>query len=196
MVRLCVVLLAAGCGSPAGRGDGRPGHLAGSRAELWQGDGGQAAGIWLDRLQMTSASTGWALRSTASPWSTKAGYLVPARTTDGARTWTDVTPPAALALLKTPGATVRLNALGGNRAWLAVTAATTGSSALLPTVVFGTGDGGRTWTGSAPFQVPAPVSLLSFAGPDDGWLLASYGGTMERTRSGCTGPPTRGGAGR
>jgi len=127
---------------------------------------------------MTSASTGWALRWTVSPWSTQAGYLVPARTTDGARTWTDVTPPAALALLKTPGATVRLDALGGNRAWLAVTAARTGSSSPLLTVVFGTGDGGRTWAGSAPFQVPAPVSLLSFAGPGDGWLLASYGGTM------------------
>ena len=145
---------------------------------------------------MTSASTGWALRWTVSPWSTQAGYLVPARTTDGARTWTDVTPRAAVALLKTPYSTVVLDALDANRAYLAVTAATTQDSGPHPTVVFGTGDGGRTWTESAPFQAPAPASLLSFAGPDDGWLLASYGGTMGQTPSGCTGPPTRGGAGR
>jgi hypothetical protein len=136
------------------------------------------APVWLDWLQMASASTGWALRSTVSPWSTQAGYLVPARTTDGARTWTDVTPPAAVALLAAPDATVVLDALGGNRAFLAVTAAARQNSALVRTVVFGTGDAGRTWAESAPFAVPAPASLLSFAGPGDGWLLASSGGSM------------------
>jgi hypothetical protein len=135
------------------------------------------APAWLDSLQMTSASTGWALRSTVSPWSTQAGYLVPVRTTDGARTWTDVTPSAAAALLRSPDATVVLDALGGNRAYMAVTAAGQ-NSAPLRTVVFGTGDAGQTWTQSAPLAVPAPVGLLSFAGPRDGWLLASSGGTM------------------
>ena len=175
-----VVLLATGCGSTAGRvGTGGPATSPEvPPTAAGQATARQAAGIWLDRLQMTSASTGWALRSTASPWSTKAGYLVPARTTDGARTWTDVTPPAAVALLKTSGASVVMTALTGNRAYLAVTAATTQNAEVMPTVVFGTGDGGRTWTESAPFQVRAPASLLSFAGPDDGWLLANYGGTM------------------
>jgi hypothetical protein len=73
---------------------------------------------------------------------------------------------------------VVLDAIGGNRAYLAVTAAARQNSAPLRTVVFGTGDGGRTWAESAPFAVSAPASLLSFAGPGDGWLLASYGGTM------------------
>ncbi len=173
---LCVVLLTAGCGSPAAR-------TRQPAAEATPGTAARApqagAGVWLSWLQMTSASTGWALRWTVSPWSTQAGYLVPARTTDGARTWTDVTPSAALALLKAPDATAVLDVLAPDRAWLAVTAvAGTHSSSPLRTVVFGTGDGGRTWTGSAPFQVPAPAGLLSFAGPDDGWLLASYGGTM------------------
>lgn len=58
-----------------------------------------------------------------------------------------------------------------------MTAATQNSPPLL-TVVFGAGDGGRTWTESVPLQLPAPASLLSFAGADDGWLLANYGGTM------------------
>lgn len=179
---VCVVLLAAGCGSPAGRTQ--------QPAEATPGTSAQApragADVWLSWLQMTSASTGWALRSTVSPWSTRAGYLVPARTTDGARTWTDVTPSAALALLETPGATVALDALGAKRAWLAVTATrSTQSSSSLMTVVFGTSDGGWTWTESAPFKVPAPAGPLSFlngplsfADPDDGWLLVSYGGTM------------------
>jgi photosystem II stability/assembly factor-like uncharacterized protein len=173
---LCVVLLAAGCGSPAGRPQAARTQQAPRGAPPATSQ--PTAGIWLSSLQMTSASTGWALRWTVSPWSAQAGYLVPARTTDGARTWTDVTPRAAVALLATPDATVVLDALGENRAYLAVTPATTQNSPPLPTVVFGTGDGGRTWTESAPFQAPEPASLLSFAGPDDGWLLANYGGTM------------------
>jgi photosystem II stability/assembly factor-like uncharacterized protein len=173
---LCVVLLAAGCGSPAAR-TRQPGEAApGTAARAPQA----GAGVWLSWLQMTSASTGWALRWTVSPWSTQAGYLVPARTTDGARTWTPVTPPAARELLATPDAQVVLQALDGERAWLAVTPATTDSSPVHLTEVFATADGGRTWTESAPLKVSAPASLLSFADPDDGWLLANYGGSMNQ----------------
>ena len=131
---------------------------------------------------MTSASTGWALRWTQSPAVAGDGYLAPAHTTDGARTWTSVTPRAARALLATPdaAAVLQVQALDGERAWLAVTAATTDSSSPHLTVVFGTSDGGRTWTGPAPFKVPGYARLLSFAGPGPGdrWLLAHYGGTM------------------
>jgi photosystem II stability/assembly factor-like uncharacterized protein len=173
---LCVVLLAAGCGGQPARtrqpGEAAPGAAA--RAPY------AGVGIWLSWLQMTSASTGWALRWTVSPWSTQAGYLVPARTTDGGRTWTSVTPPAARALLATPFAQVVLQALDGERAWLAVTPATTDSSPPHLTEVFATADGGRTWTESAPLKVSAPASLLSFADPEDGWLLANYGGSMNQ----------------
>ena len=127
---------------------------------------------------MTSASTGWALRWTQSPAVADDGYLAPARTTDGARTWTDFTPRAARALLATPDATVVLQALDGYRAWLAVTASTADSSSPHLTVVSGTSDGGWTWTRPAPFNVPAYARLLTFAGPGDGWLLADYGGAM------------------
>ena len=118
---LATVLLAAGCGTlPAsGQSAAQPPAADGSRA---------AAAIWLYSLQMTSASTGWALRWTQSPAVAADGYLAPARTTDGARTWTSVTPPAARALLATPGAAVVLHAPDGERAWLAVTAAATDSS--------------------------------------------------------------------
>jgi photosystem II stability/assembly factor-like uncharacterized protein len=174
---LCVVLLAVGCGSPAVRTQ-QPTRAQRSAAEASPRASPTKAGIWLYRLQMTSARTGWALRWTVSPWGAQAGYLVPARTADGARTWTDVTPPAAAALLAAPGATPVLDAFDGSRAWLAVTAAPGAASSPHLTVVSGTTDGGRTWTGSAPFKVPAPARLLNFADPGDGWLLASYGGTM------------------
>jgi len=171
-VPLATVLLAAGCGTlPAsGQSAAQPPAASGSQA---------AAAIWLDSLQMISASTGWALRWTQSPAVADDGYLAPARTTDGARTWTSVTPPsAARALLAAPGAAVVLHALDGQRAWLAVTAATTDSSPMHLTEVFTTFNGGRTWTESAPLTVPGYADFLSVAGPERGWLLMASGGSM------------------
>ena len=188
LAALCMVAVTAGCGGSPGQAR-QAGQTATRQAgptvvptvmprSGQSGRAGRTAEIWLDRLQMTSASTGWALRWTVNPSSTQAGYLATARTTDGARTWADVTPGAAIAMLETSGATVVLDPLDGDRAYLAVTAETAEQSGAAPTVVFGTSDGGRTWTESARFRAPAPVSLLSFAGPDDGWLVANYGGSM------------------
>src|SRR5260370_16045724 len=133
---LATVLLAAGCGTPPARGQSAAQPPAGSRSSAASGrpaaSGSQAA-IWLDSLQMTSASTGWALRWTQSPAVADAGYLAPARTTDGARAWTSVTPPAARALLATPDAAGVLRALHGERAWLGVAAATRGKPPGRPT---------------------------------------------------------------
>ena len=166
-----VVLLVAGCGTLPARGQSAAQPPAASGAKA-------AAAIWLDSLQMISASTGWALRWTQSPAVADDGYLAPARTTDGARTWTSVTPPAAGALLATPAAAAVLHALGGERAWLAVTAATTDSPSVHLTEVFTTFNGGRSWTESAPLKVPGYADFLSVAGPERGWLLMAYGGSM------------------
>ncbi len=68
---------------------------------------------------MTSASTGWALRWTQNPAILDGSYLSAARTTDGARTWTSVTPPAARMLLATPDAQAVLWALDGRPVVLA-----------------------------------------------------------------------------
>ena len=171
---LATVLLAAGCGTlPAsGQSAAQPPAASGSQA---------AAAIWLDSLQMTSASTGWALRWTQSPAVADDGYLAPARTTDGARTWSSVTPPsAARALLAAPGAAVVLHALDGQRAWLAVTAATTDSSPVHLTEVLTTFNGGRAWTESAPLKLPGYANFLSVAGPEHGWLLMASGGAMRQ----------------
>src|SRR5260370_5347481 len=124
-VPLATVLLAAGCGTPPARGQSVAQPPAGSRSSALSGrpaaPGAQAAAaIWLDSLQMTSASTGWALRWTQRPVVADAGYLAPARTTDGARTWSAVTPRAAPAPPATPDAAAVLQALDRERAWPAV----------------------------------------------------------------------------
>src|SRR5207302_1617115 len=112
------VLLVAGCGTPPARGQSaaQPPAASGSPAPSGRP---AAAAICLYSLQMTSSSTGWALRWTQNPAVADDGYLAPARTADVARTWTSVTPPAARALLATPGAAVVQQALDGQRAWLA-----------------------------------------------------------------------------
>src|SRR6266700_4051055 len=149
------VLLVAGCGTPPARGQpaAQPPAASGSPAPSGRpaASGSQAAAaIWLYSLQMTSASTGWALRWTQNPAVAADGYLAPARTTDG------------------------------QRAWLAVTAATTDSPAAHLTEVFTTVNGGRTWTGPAPLKVPGYAHFLSVAGPEHGWLLMANGGAMRQ----------------
>ncbi len=189
LLLLATVLLLAGCGTPPARSQSvaeppaASGSSTTSRSPAASGSSTTSRSpattpIWLDSLQMTSAGTGWALRWTQSPAVANDGYLAPARTADGARTWTSVIPPAARALLATPGAAVVLQALDGERAWLAVTAAATDGSPTHRTEVFGTVNGGRTWTTSAPLMVSGYAVLLSFAGPDHGWLLMADGVAM------------------
>jgi hypothetical protein len=138
------------------------------------------SGVYLDSLQMTSASTGWALRWTSNPGATSgpAPYLIPARTVDGARRWTTIAPRGSRALLSTPFATVVLRALNGRRAWLAVTAASSANQFpgdVHRTLVYVTGDGGRTWTRSAALNVPGFAEFLSFPDARHGWLLEDMG---------------------
>ena len=135
-VALAAVLLVAGCGPSPARSQSAAQTPVASVSSA-------TVPIWLDSLQMTSPSTGWALRWTQNPAVANDGYLAPARTTDGARTWTSVTPPPVRALVAAPGATAMLHALDGERAWLAVTAPAPASSPVHVTDVFATVNGGR-----------------------------------------------------
>jgi photosystem II stability/assembly factor-like uncharacterized protein len=141
----------------------------------------QAKAIWLRSLQMTSAMTGWALYYSGNPNSSSAALLL-ARTTDGARSWTDVTPAAARPLLAAPDAEQVLDPVSGERAYLAVTGATEESNGTVNTTkVFATTDGGRTWTDSASLRAESTVSQVSFADPRHGFLLlGGDDGTMGR----------------
>jgi photosystem II stability/assembly factor-like uncharacterized protein len=58
--------------------------------------------IWLQSLQMTSTTTGWALYYSKNPDSSSGVFTLLARTTDGGRTWTDITPAAGRPMLATP----------------------------------------------------------------------------------------------
>jgi hypothetical protein len=135
----------------------------------------QAKAIWLRSLQMTSATTGWALYYPGNPNSSSAALLL-ARTTDGDRRWTDVAHAAARPMLATPDATQVLDPVSGDRAYLAVTGATQESnSSVNTTMVFASTDGGRTWTDSAPLRAVSTVSEASFADPRHGFLLLGGG---------------------
>jgi photosystem II stability/assembly factor-like uncharacterized protein len=48
------------------------------------------------------------------------------------------------------------------------------------TVTFGTADGGRSWTRSAPIRAPGYASSLAFTDATHGWLLQSLGAAMQQ----------------
>ncbi len=153
-----ILLLSAGCAS----GAPKPAAPA-----------SQPEPVWFQSLQMTSATSGWALVWSANPGvAADNAHIVLARTTDGARTWSDVTPAAAGPMLTTLYSYEALDAVDGDHASLAVSRATSDDGGpVSTTAVFVTADGGRTWTESAVFTTSAPAARLSFADASHGWLL-------------------------
>jgi hypothetical protein len=130
------------------------------------------APVWLDSLQMTSATSGWALAWSANPAvAADNAHILLARTADGARTWRDVTPAAARPMLATLNSYEALDPVDGDRAYLAVSRAASDDDLASATAVFATADGGRTWTESAVFRTSAPAARVSFADASHGWLL-------------------------
>jgi photosystem II stability/assembly factor-like uncharacterized protein len=179
-----VMLLAAGCamagstGRPVtGGGTVRAGSAAatpkvGAPASRPGSPGSRPRPVWFQSLQMTSARSGWALVWSANPGviADNAQILL-ARTTDGARAWSDVTPAAARPMLATPYSYEAFDPVDGNHAYLAVSRATSADDGPARTVVFWTADGGRTWTESAVFTTSAQAAQLSFSDARHGWLL-------------------------
>jgi hypothetical protein len=134
--------------------------------------GGTAAKrpVWPDAVQMVSATTGWALLWTTNPAQPKGGALNLARTVDGGKVWTVVTPPAAASSVANGDAL--LKAASPERAWLAV--APYSGRLSKDTLVFGTGNGGASWRESAPVRGSQPVAI-DFVSSRRGWLLDSPG---------------------
>jgi len=132
--------------------------------------------VWLDSLQMVSARDGWALAWTSNPAGPSPAALIPVRTTDGGRTWTVVTPAQARPLLIPMHSSTILQAVSAGRAWLAVTLSRPSRPALIE--VFGTANGGGTWTASAPFRAPGSSQSLDFSDATHGWLLQDLGAAM------------------
>jgi len=131
--------------------------------------------VWISQLQMTSVATGWALLWTGNPNAHAPMQL--ARTTNGGRTWRIVTPATAPPLAT---ADLVLNAATADRAWLAVARSkSAGGGARGTTVVYRTGDGGRTWQHSEPLPGSELVAL-DITGRSRGWLLESLGEAMNQ----------------
>lgn len=171
-----MVLLVAGCATGSS-----PGSVA-TRSPSVARPSAPSAGkaLWLQSLQMSTASTGWALYFAGNPSNAPLGTpTLLVRTTDGARTWTDVTPAAAVRLLSTANAAQVLDAAGPDRAYLTVTVSSNESQPGT-THVFVTSDGGLTWTESAPIRAEGAPRQLSFTDPLHGWLLWDEGAAMGR----------------
>src|SRR5262249_41826742 len=151
-----ILLLAAGCATAGSTGTPvTGGGTVGAGAPATPKGGAPASQpkpVWIQSLQMTSATSGWALAWAANPGSiADKAHILLARTTDGARTWSDVTPAAARPMLTTLYSYEALDPVDGDHAYLAVSHATSDSDDGGPvstTAVFVTADGGRTWTES------------------------------------------------
>jgi photosystem II stability/assembly factor-like uncharacterized protein len=135
-------------------------------------------------LRMTSATSGWALGYATNPAQlTPVPYISLAHTADGARTWTNVTPSAARPMLAGLYSYEALDAVDGERAYLAVTVGSPDGDATSanPTGIFATDDGGRTWSETAMFKAAGDVTQLTFVNAQDGWLLMDedFGGTPQ-----------------
>jgi photosystem II stability/assembly factor-like uncharacterized protein len=179
-----ILLLAAGCakagstgtpvtgGGTAGAGGASAPPKVGAPASQPASPASQPKPVWFQSLQMTSATSGWALVWSANPGVIDNAHILLARTTDGARTWSDVTPAAARPILATLNSSEALDPVDGDHAYLAVSHwASDDGGPVSTTAVFVTADGGRTWTKSAVFTTSAPAARLSFADASHGWLL-------------------------
>ncbi|MGH3300428.1 MAG: WD40/YVTN/BNR-like repeat-containing protein [Streptosporangiaceae bacterium] len=125
---------------------------------------------------MASAAAGWALVWSSDPAGSGNPVLEAARTSDGGKTWSVVTPPSARAL---PQGQVVLDSVSAQQAWLAAGAGNSDNPSVGTTTVYGTSDGGLHWSAGTPIAGSAP-SLLDFAGPDRGWLLEDLGAAMQQ----------------
>lgn len=115
----------------------------------------------LKSIHMIDATTGWA--------ETSSSLL---HTTDGWRTWKDVTPHQAALV----GAGYFLT---GSVAWIGEASGLNLQAGQKPAVIIShTTNGGQTWQ-SATLSVPVPegVFSISFINDQDGWSEASVGGT-------------------
>jgi len=169
-------VMVSGCGGASAKpsGEAATRDTAASPSDSAPTQARAGSPVWIDTLQMVSATIGWALLWPSNP--DHDGTLAVARTTDRGRTWTIVTPPAAVRALGTGQGL--LQAATAERAWFAVPTSTSGPSG--KTLVFGTADGGRSWRQSAGIPDGSEPVAIDFVSPSRGWLLESLGAAMQQ----------------
>jgi len=171
-----LAIMASGCGGGGAKphGEAAPRETAASPSDSAPAQVRAGSPVWIDTLQMVSATKGWALLWTSNP--DHDSTLAVARTTDRGRTWAIVTPPAAVRALGTGQGL--LQAATTERAWFAVPTSMSGLSG--KTLVFGTADGGRAWRQSAGIPDGSEPVAIDFVSPSRGWLLESLGAAMQQ----------------
>jgi hypothetical protein len=134
--------------------------------------------ITFSKIDMITRWNGWGLGGKGDP--KRADHVF--RTSDGGETWIDVTPPEyANPASGSPKVALAAyeNALVG---WVAY-ASDGGVPIPSAPVVWGTADGGLTWTSGAPLGIPAGAGKFSVTdfvfNSRFGWLLAHTGGGTE-----------------
>lgn len=161
---MMAMVTAAGCGAWAA-----PAATAGVR-----GPAARHPRVFLESVQMLSAKAGWALLATKNPTAGRGAPLLPARTADGGQSWVTVAPAG---LAHVVGEPIVLRAASSSRAWVAVYMRVgRGKHA---TEVFATGNGGASWSRSAPAGDAEPVSV-DFLDPAHGWLLESLSAGLNQ----------------
>jgi photosystem II stability/assembly factor-like uncharacterized protein len=161
---IAILVATAGCGAQA----------APRAAPTTREQSAAHARVWFDSLEMVSAEAGWALLATSNPTAGNGAPLLPARTEDGGRSWITVAPPAIAGLVGEP---IVLQAVTSSRAWVAVYLRVgPGRNA---TEVFGTENGGASWSRSAPAGQAEPKAV-DFVDPAHGWLLEDLGAAMNQ----------------
>jgi photosystem II stability/assembly factor-like uncharacterized protein len=164
LIVVAILMAAAGCGVRAA-----PPTAPGTR-----GKDAAHPRVWLESVQMVSAKAGWALVATSNPTAGRGAPLLPARTADGGRRWVTVAPRDIASLVGEP---IVLQAATSSRAWLAVYLAV--GKGRHATEVFGTENGGASWSRSAPAGQAEPTSV-DFLDPVHGWLLENLGEAMNQ----------------
>lgn len=124
----------------------------------------------IDQLVMVNFNEGWAVAH---------GKVV--RTSDGARTWSDVTPPGLTVpqFVTNPSADVQVAAVDGDRAWV-YDNPTNGATGPGDAYVYRTLDGGRSWARSTVLRGATTDAAntwgpLQMVSPQVGFLLIGRG---------------------
>ncbi len=132
-------------------------------------------------LHMLDANTGWAVAQVSTDLDS---HIL--QTTDGAKTWRDVTPPepaSAPVQDQTVGKNAAAFFMSAQDAWVGFGYPPGAPVTAVSIVTWATRDGGKTWSPSAPLNMDQLQSYwpsdLVFVDDHAGWLLAHVGAGMS-----------------